>query len=56
MIDIMPCGHSVETTGRWYRSHPDRCYYCEYLAKHPRPKVIVRNPWGRSGKKKAHSI
>lgn len=38
MIDIKDCGHSVETSGRWHLAHPNRCYYCEYVVLHPRPK------------------
>jgi len=36
---IRECGHSVESSGIWYKKHPDRCFYCEYLQKHPRKRL-----------------
>jgi hypothetical protein len=36
MSFIRECGHSQDIYGRWYKKHPDGCFYCEYLIKHPR--------------------
>lgn len=35
MIHIRPCGHSEETDSLRYRKHPGRCFYCDWLVKHP---------------------
>jgi hypothetical protein len=33
----------VESSGGWYKKHPDRCFYCEYLQKHPRKQLYKGN-------------
>ena len=42
-ITIRECGHSDETTSRWYVKHPNECFYCAYEAKHG-PAKRLYNP------------
>ena len=55
-ITIRECGHSDETTSRWYVLHPDRCFYCEYLQKHPRPETRIGTRTTEYRQKKAEHM